>query len=97
MDQVLIGQLVPGEAADYDLIGMDPRFVGRSTPLNCRWSTDTFLRSAGPDRRSFDRFAHLYDDSADSYAALATDVAVFARAAGGRRSRRPESTMESPR
>src|SRR5205814_2102514 len=25
----------------------DPRFVGRSTPLTCTWTTDTFLRSAG--------------------------------------------------
>jgi pimeloyl-ACP methyl ester carboxylesterase len=32
---------------------MDPRFVGRSAPLHCDWSTDTFLRSAGPDRRTF--------------------------------------------
>jgi pimeloyl-ACP methyl ester carboxylesterase len=37
----------------YDLIGMDPRFVGRSTPLDCEWSVGTWLMSAGSSRRSF--------------------------------------------
>ncbi|MEN3357112.1 MAG: hypothetical protein V7637_1094 [Mycobacteriales bacterium] len=50
---VLIKQLIPQVVARYDLVGMDPRFVGRSTPLRCRWDTDTFLRSAGPDRASY--------------------------------------------
>jgi pimeloyl-ACP methyl ester carboxylesterase len=36
-------------AGQFDLIGMDPRFVGRSTPLDCGWPTGTSLRSAGPD------------------------------------------------
>jgi pimeloyl-ACP methyl ester carboxylesterase len=54
MQQVLINQAIPDVAARYDLIGMDPRFIGRSTPLNCRWTTDTFLRSAGPTRQTFD-------------------------------------------
>ncbi|MFI0776905.1 alpha/beta hydrolase [Streptomyces sp. NPDC021212] len=42
---------VMGEVADrYDLIGMDPRFVGRSTPLDCGWDLGSaFLRSAGAD------------------------------------------------
>ena len=39
----------------YDVIGMDPRFTGRSDAIECDWTTDTFLRSAGPDRRTFDR------------------------------------------
>jgi pimeloyl-ACP methyl ester carboxylesterase len=47
MEQVLLGQYMPEVAAQYDLVGMDPRFVGRSTPLTCAWTTDTFLRSAG--------------------------------------------------
>ncbi|MGY0236608.1 alpha/beta hydrolase [Longispora urticae] len=53
MEQVLLGAYMPEVAARYDLVGMDPRFVGRSTPLDCRWDTDTPLRSAGPDRRTF--------------------------------------------
>ncbi|HVQ96015.1 MAG TPA: alpha/beta fold hydrolase [Mycobacteriales bacterium] len=44
---------LPEIAARYDLIGMDPRFVGASTPLTCRWPTGFALRSAGPDRRTF--------------------------------------------
>ncbi|MGJ6965993.1 alpha/beta hydrolase [Streptosporangium sp. G11] len=54
VEQVLLNQNMPAVAARYDLIGMDPRFVGRSTPMRCRWTTDTFLRSAGPNRRTFD-------------------------------------------
>lgn len=53
MELVLVHERMPAVAARYDLIGMDPRFVGRSSPIRCRWRTDTFLRSAGPDRRRF--------------------------------------------
>ncbi|MGC9382669.1 alpha/beta fold hydrolase [Streptomyces sp. MH13] len=44
-----------GVVADrYDLIGMDPRFVGRSTPLDCGWDLGSApLRSAGADRTAF--------------------------------------------
>ncbi|MGW1408360.1 alpha/beta hydrolase [Streptomyces sp. NPDC002403] len=46
---------VMGEVADrYDLIGMDPRFVGRSTPLDCGWDLGSALvRSAGADRAAY--------------------------------------------
>ncbi|MFE7330572.1 alpha/beta hydrolase [Streptomyces sp. NPDC057565] len=46
---------VMGEVADrYDLIGMDPRFVGRSTPLDCGWNLDSaFLRSAGANLAAY--------------------------------------------
>jgi pimeloyl-ACP methyl ester carboxylesterase len=54
LEQVLIGQEIPDVAARYDLIGMDPRFVGRSTSLACRWTTDTFMRSAKPTRQTFE-------------------------------------------
>lgn len=40
-------------AARFDLVGMDPRFVGRSTPLDCGWPVGTMIRSAGADRESF--------------------------------------------
>ncbi|MEU1799576.1 alpha/beta hydrolase [Streptomyces sp. NPDC019937] len=44
-----------GEVADrYDLIGMDPRFVGRSTPLDCGWDLGSApLRSAGANRAAY--------------------------------------------
>ncbi|KAB2349994.1 alpha/beta hydrolase [Actinomadura rudentiformis] len=44
----------PGLAARYDLIGMDPRGVGRSTRINCGL-TGEWLRSAGRDRAGFRR------------------------------------------
>ena len=53
LEQVLLGQYLPEVAATYDLVGTDPRFVGRSSPLGCDWPTDTFVRSAGADRRTF--------------------------------------------
>ncbi|WP_431967356.1 alpha/beta hydrolase [Nocardia sp. bgisy134] len=39
--------------ARYDLIGMDPRGVGRSTPVNCRWPRGFGLQSAGLDAASY--------------------------------------------
>ncbi|PWW63325.1 alpha/beta hydrolase [Actinokineospora spheciospongiae] len=59
MEQVLLAGAVPEVAARYDFVGVDPRFVGRSAPLRCDWDTDTFLRSAGPDRRTFTESADL--------------------------------------
>ncbi|WP_405798631.1 alpha/beta hydrolase [Streptomyces sp. NBC_01506] len=46
---------VLGDVADrYDLIGMDPRFVGRSTPLDCGWDLGSApLRSAGADLAAY--------------------------------------------
>jgi pimeloyl-ACP methyl ester carboxylesterase len=49
---VELAQVAPALAARYDLIGMDPRFVGRSTPLTCRWDTGLSMRAA-PTRRTF--------------------------------------------
>ncbi|MFF8810939.1 alpha/beta hydrolase [Streptomyces pactum] len=40
--------------ARYDIVGFDPRFVGRSTPLDCGWPVSIGLMSAGLDRTSFD-------------------------------------------
>ncbi|MCA6091328.1 alpha/beta hydrolase [Streptomyces sp. SCA3-4] len=39
----------------YDIIGFDPRFVGRSTPLDCGWSVGTSFFSAGLSRAVFER------------------------------------------
>jgi pimeloyl-ACP methyl ester carboxylesterase len=39
----------------YDLIGMDPRSSGRSTPVDCDWPTGTFTRSAGFGRAGFEK------------------------------------------
>ncbi|MFC4061462.1 alpha/beta fold hydrolase [Planomonospora corallina] len=60
----LLKAAAPALAARYDLIGMDPRFTGRSTPVNCRWPIGDYLRSTGPDRRAFDRIAAQAEDLA---------------------------------
>ncbi|OHV35613.1 MULTISPECIES: alpha/beta hydrolase [Pseudofrankia] len=64
MELTLVGAQMPDVAARYDLVGMDPRFVGRSSPIACRWKTDTFLRSAGPDRGSYGESVALAKDLA---------------------------------
>ncbi|MFE7659421.1 alpha/beta hydrolase [Streptomyces celluloflavus] len=51
----LIRPAMKQAGALYDLIGMDPRFVGRSNALDCGWSVGPSFRSAGPDRASFER------------------------------------------
>ncbi|MBD0838614.1 alpha/beta hydrolase [Streptomyces sp. TRM68416] len=48
----------------YDVVGVDPRFVGRSTPLDCRWPTGSFVRGAGSDRAGFDRMVALAEELA---------------------------------
>lgn len=48
----------------YDVVGMDPRFVGRSTPLDCKWPTGSSLRGAGADRAGFDRVTEFARDLA---------------------------------
>lgn len=54
-----------GETGErFDLIGMDRRFVGRSTPLDCRLPGGWLPRSAGTDRDSFNRMVRLARDAA---------------------------------
>ncbi|WP_425442554.1 alpha/beta fold hydrolase [Streptomyces colonosanans] len=43
----------------YDVVGVDPRFVGRSTPLDCHWPTGSFIRGAGTGRAGFDHSTAL--------------------------------------
>ncbi|OLT34267.1 hypothetical protein BJF79_33580 [Actinomadura sp. CNU-125] len=45
---------VMGEAGRrFDLVGMDPRSLGRSAPVDCGWPASTWIRSAGESRASF--------------------------------------------
>ncbi|MEV7385522.1 alpha/beta hydrolase [Streptomyces sp. NPDC091215] len=39
----------------YDVVGVDPRFVGRSTAMDCHWPTGSAIRSPGHDPAGFDR------------------------------------------
>ncbi|MFC9976467.1 alpha/beta hydrolase [Spirillospora sp. NPDC127200] len=49
----------------FDLVAMDPRSTGRSTPVDCGWPTGSWVRSAGLSRASFERSAALARDLAD--------------------------------
>ncbi|MFI9203089.1 alpha/beta fold hydrolase [Streptomyces sp. NPDC053048] len=58
----------------YDIIGFDPRFVGRSTPLDCGWPTGTSIYSAGHDRAGFDRQVLFHKGLADKCRATNASV-----------------------
>ncbi|MFJ4094004.1 alpha/beta hydrolase [Kitasatospora sp. NPDC089913] len=53
----------PDLGARYDIVAMDPRFVGASSPLDCGWPTSG-PGAAGPDRLGFDRSAEIAKDLA---------------------------------
>ncbi|WP_258054906.1 alpha/beta hydrolase [Streptomyces sp. Ru71] len=54
-----------GIASRFDVVGYDPRFVGRSEPLDCEWPTGFAFRSAGLTRGSFERQVAFQKDLAD--------------------------------
>ncbi|MFJ6088229.1 alpha/beta hydrolase [Streptomyces sp. NPDC092369] len=64
--------------ARYDVVGVDPRFVGRSTPLDCHWPTGSAFRGAGADRTGFDRMAAFSQDLAQRCRHNAGDVLPYA-------------------
>ncbi|MEW2114852.1 alpha/beta hydrolase [Streptomyces sp. NPDC005474] len=63
--------------ARYDVVGVDPRFVGRSTPLDCHWPTGSFIRGPGADRAAFDRATALAKDLADRCRTYEADVLPY--------------------
>lgn len=58
----------------YDIIGFDPRFVGRSTPLDCGWPVSFTWFSAGAGRAGFDRQVALSKDLAEKCRATNASV-----------------------
>lgn len=56
--------MTPDVRARYDLIGMDPRGVGRSSAVNCHWPTGFGLRSGGNDAASYARNVAIQTDLA---------------------------------
>ncbi|MFF9351981.1 alpha/beta hydrolase [Streptomyces sp. NPDC014734] len=70
----LIRTVMKDAGARYDIIGMDPRFVGRSTPLDCGWPVGTSLFSAGTGRAGFDRQVTLQKSLADKCRATNASV-----------------------
>ncbi|MFD3971481.1 alpha/beta hydrolase [Streptomyces cyaneofuscatus] len=61
--------------ARYDIVGFDPRFVGRSTPLDCDWPVSFPWFSAGAGRAGFDRHVALSKSLAAK--CRATDASVL--------------------
>lgn len=61
--------------ARYDVVGVDPRFVGRSTPLDCKWPTGTSIWGAGS---RFGRAAAFARDLAERCRRNAGDVLPYA-------------------
>jgi pimeloyl-ACP methyl ester carboxylesterase len=69
----------PALAARYDLVSLDPRFLGLSAPLNCGWPVNLGLRlgTASLDRAAFDTHVALARRLA-SLCAKDADVLPFA-------------------
>ncbi|WP_335936397.1 alpha/beta hydrolase [Streptomyces sp. PTD5-9] len=61
----LVRQMMGKTGARYDVIGFDPRFVGRSAPLDCEWPVGSSVLSAGRSRAAFDRQVALQKSLAD--------------------------------
>ncbi|WP_405639894.1 alpha/beta hydrolase [Streptomyces sp. NBC_00019] len=76
-DPPWVSKAMQGVAARYDVVGVDPRFVGRSTPLDCKWPTGSAFRSAGVDRAGFDRVAAFSKDLAQLCRRHEGDVLPF--------------------
>ncbi|NUS43612.1 MAG: alpha/beta fold hydrolase [Mycobacteriaceae bacterium] len=62
--------LAPEVRSRYDLIGFDPRGVGRSAPVNCGWKPPTAMMSAGFDQTGFARDAVYFGGVAASCLAV---------------------------
>lgn len=67
--------------ARFDLIGLDPRFTGRSSPVDCQWQSSWIPRSAGTSVASFARVTALSARLATQCAARHADVLPFASSA----------------
>ncbi|MFI0259637.1 alpha/beta hydrolase [Streptomyces sp. NPDC017056] len=60
-----IRQAMKNVGPRYDIVGFDPRFTGRSTPLDCGWPVGTNILSAGLSRASFERQVAFQKNLAD--------------------------------
>ncbi|MEU9336937.1 alpha/beta hydrolase [Streptomyces sp. NPDC048290] len=72
-----VGRAMGAVAEQYDLIGVDPRFVGRSTPLDCGWDIGTAVFSAGMDRAAFRESVAVQRDLAERCERTEGDVLPY--------------------
>jgi pimeloyl-ACP methyl ester carboxylesterase len=63
-DVLLARQAMGATGARFDLIGMDQRFAGRSTPMDCRWPDNWLPRGAGASKASFREMVRISRDLA---------------------------------
>ncbi|MFE0424576.1 alpha/beta hydrolase [Streptomyces sp. NPDC058953] len=56
--------MTPRVAAAYDVIGMDTRGLGESTPVDCGLTRGMWLHAPGPDRAGFDESVRLSREDA---------------------------------
>ncbi|MFE6872777.1 alpha/beta fold hydrolase [Kitasatospora sp. NPDC057692] len=67
-----------GEAAGrWDIVGLDARFAGRSTPVDCGWPDGGFF-SAGTGRAAFERQVALHRDRAADCRSAAGELLPYA-------------------
>ncbi|WP_171168128.1 alpha/beta hydrolase [Streptomyces sp. I05A-00742] len=62
----LRARMTPDVAAAYDIIGMDTRGLGASSPLDCGLTRSTWLWSVGRDRAGFEESLRLAKNDADA-------------------------------
>lgn len=84
-DVVLARQAMGATGARFDLIGMDQRFSGRSTPINCRWHAGWLPRGAGRNRAGFTEMVHLSRDLAQRCGRFERSMLPFAGTANDAR------------
>jgi pimeloyl-ACP methyl ester carboxylesterase len=84
-DVVLARQAMGATGARFDLIGMDQRFAGRSTPINCRWTDDWLPRGAGASKASFEEMVRISRDLAGRCARTERAMLPFAGTANAAR------------
>ncbi|MFG2914569.1 alpha/beta hydrolase [Kitasatospora sp. NPDC048298] len=67
------------ETADrFDIVGLDPRFVGRSAQIDCGWPVGFSIQSSGTGRAGFERQVTLQRDLAARCRSAAGDLLPYA-------------------
>lgn len=84
-DVVLARQAMGATGERFDLIGMDQRFSGRSTPINCHWNAGWLPRGAGRSRASFTEMVNLSKSLAQRCAKYERTMLPFAGTANDAR------------